>query len=186
MLPVQDIYQQLVTTLTSHPIALLQAPPGAGKSTWLPLTLMREGHFKRIVMLEPRRLAARNIAQYLSAQQNERVGESIGLRIRGETKVSQSTCLEIVTEGMLTRMLQNDPELAGIDLLIFDEFHERSIAADTALAFALETQAALRDDLKILLMSATLDGERYSEFFDCPVVSSHGRSYPIDEVYILI
>lgn len=184
MLPVQDIYQQLVTTLTSHPIALLQAPPGAGKSTWLPLTLMREGHFKRIVMLEPRRLAARNIAQYLSAQQNERVGESIGLRIRGETKVSQSTCLEIVTEGMLTRMLQNDPELAGIDLLIFDEFHERSIAADTALAFALETQAALRDDLKILLMSATLDGERYSEFFDCPVVSSHGRSYPIDEVYI--
>ena len=93
-------------------MALLQAPPGAGKSTWLPLTLMREGHFKRIVMLEPRRLAARNIAQYLASQQNEKVGDSVGLRIRGESKVSSTTKLEIVTEGMLTRMLQNDPELS--------------------------------------------------------------------------
>ena len=184
MLPVQDIYQSLLITLQSNPMALLQAPPGAGKSTWLPLTLMREGHFKRIVMLEPRRLAARNIAQYLASQQNEKVGDSVGLRIRGESKVSSTTKLEIVTEGMLTRMLQNDPELSDVDLLIFDEFHERSIAADTALAFALETQAALRDDLKILLMSATLDGERYSEFFSCPIISSEGRSYPIDEVYI--
>jgi len=108
-------------------MALLQAPPGAGKSTWLPLTLMREGHFKRIVMLEPRRLAARNIAQYLASQQNEKVGGSVGLRIRGESKVSAATKLEIVTEGMLTRMLQNDPELSDVDLLIFDEFHERSI-----------------------------------------------------------
>jgi len=108
-------------------MALLQAPPGAGKSTWLPLTLMREGHFKRIVMLEPRRLAARNIAQYLASQQNEKVGGSVGLRIRGESKVSAATKLEIVTEGMLTRMLQNDPELSDVDLLIFDEFHERSM-----------------------------------------------------------
>ncbi len=184
VLPVEDIYQSLLTTIKNNPMALLQAPPGAGKSTWLPLTLMREGHFKHIVMLEPRRLAARNIAQYLASQQNEKVGESVGLRIRGESKVSPATRLEIVTEGMLTRMLQNDPELSGVDLLIFDEFHERSIAADTALAFALETQAALRDDLTILLMSATLDGERYSEFFDCPIISSEGRSYPIDEVYI--
>ncbi len=184
MLPVQDIYQALLNSLQNNPMALLQAPPGAGKSTWLPLTLMREGHFKRIVMLEPRRLAARNIAQYLASLQNEAVGESVGLRIRGESKVSNATKLEIVTEGMLTRMLQNDPELTGVDLLIFDEFHERSIAADTALAFALETQAALRDDLKVLLMSATLDSERYSEFFDCPIISSEGRSYPIDEVYM--
>jgi len=184
VLPIQDIYQSLLTTIQNNPMALLQAPPGAGKSTWLPLTLMQAGHFKRIVMLEPRRLAARNIAQYLASLQNEAVGESVGLRIRGESKISNATKLEIVTEGMLTRMLQNDPELSGVDLLIFDEFHERSIAADTALAFALETQAALRDDLKILLMSATLDGERYSEFFDCPIISSEGRSYPIDEIYV--
>lgn len=186
MLPVQNIYQQLLTTLQSNPITLLQAPPGAGKSTWLPLQLMRDGHFKRIVMLEPRRLAARNIANYLAQCQNENVGQSVGLRVRGESKVSSNTRLEIVTEGMLTRMLQNDPELSDIDLLIFDEFHERSIAADTSLAFALETQSALRDDLTILLMSATLDTERYTQFFDCPVIQSSGRSYPIDEVYIPI
>jgi ATP-dependent helicase HrpB len=186
VLPVQDIYQQLVTTLQSDPITLLQAPPGAGKSTWLPLQLMRDGHFKHIVMLEPRRLAARNIANYLAQCQNETVGQSVGLRIRQETKVSVNTRLEIVTEGMLTRMLQNDPELSGVDLLIFDEFHERSIAADTALAFALESQAALRDDLTILLMSATLDSERYQQFFDCSIISSHGRSFPIDEIYISI
>nr|WP_211183775.1 ATP-dependent helicase HrpB [Pseudoalteromonas arctica] len=185
-MPVQDIYQQVVTTLQSDPITLLQAPPGAGKSTWLPLNLMRDGHFKRIVMLEPRRLAARNIANYLAQCQNETVGQSVGLRIRQETKVSVNTRLEIVTEGMLTRMLQNDPELSGVDLLIFDEFHERSIAADTSLAFALETQAALREDLTILLMSATLDTQRYVDFFDCPVVQSQGRSFPIDEIYIPI
>lgn len=186
MLPVQNIYQQLVITLQSNPITLLQAPPGAGKSTWLPLQLMRDGHFKRIVMLEPRRLAARNIASYLAKCQNESVGQSVGLRIRGESKVSVNTRLEIVTEGMLTRMLQNDPEISDVDLLIFDEFHERSIAADTSLAFALETQSALREDLTIMLMSATLDTQRYTEFFACPVIQSNGRSYPIDEVYIPI
>ncbi|WP_372761832.1 ATP-dependent helicase HrpB [Pseudoalteromonas sp.] len=184
MLPVQNIYQQLITTLKNNPVTLLQAPPGAGKSTWLPLQLMRDGHFKRIVMLEPRRLAARNIANYLAQCQNENVGQSVGLRIRGESKVSSNTRLEIVTEGMLTRMLQNDPELSDIDLVIFDEFHERSIAADTALAFALESQSALREDLTIMLMSATLDSERYSQFFGCPVIQSNGRSYPIDEVYV--
>lgn len=184
VLPVEDIYTELVTQLKTQPIALLQAPPGAGKSTWLPLQLMRDGHFQRIVMLEPRRLAARNIASYLARCQNESVGQSVGLRIKQETKVSANTRLEIVTEGMLTRMLQNDPELTGVDLLIFDEFHERSLAADTALAFALESQAALRDDLTILLMSATLDGQRYQQFFDCPIIESNGRSFPIDEVYI--
>lgn len=186
MLPVQDIYQQLTATIKANPITLLQAPPGAGKSTWLPLNLMRDGHFKRIIMLEPRRLAARNIANYLASCQGEPVGQSVGLRVRGESKVSKNTQLEIVTEGMLTRMLQNDPELSDVDLLIFDEFHERSIAADTSLAFALETQAALREDLIILLMSATLDTQRYVDFFDCPVVQSQGRSFPIDEVYIPI
>jgi len=152
LLPITDIYPSLVESLKSHDMTLLQAPPGAGKSTWLPLQLIRDGHFKHIVMLEPRRLAARNIAQYLASLQNEKLGQSIGLRIRQEKYVSSDTKLEIVTEGMLTRMLQNDPELTGVDCIIFDEFHERSVAVDTALAFALETQEALRDDLTIVTL----------------------------------
>lgn len=183
MLPVTDVYSELVETLQNHDIALLQAPPGAGKSTWLPLQLIRDGHFQHIIMLEPRRLAARNIANYLAQCQNEKLGQSIGLRIRQEKHISQHTQLEIVTEGMLTRMLQSDPELSGIDCIIFDEFHERSIAADTALAFALETQSALRNDLKILLMSATLDADKIQAKFSCPIITSEGRSYPIDEIY---
>ena len=183
MLPVTDIYPSLVDSLKKHDMTLLQAPPGAGKSTWLPLQLMRDGHFKHIVMLEPRRLAARNIATYLASLQDEPLGQSIGLRIRQEKYLSANTKLEIVTEGMLTRMLQSDPELSGIDCIIFDEFHERSVAVDTALAFALETQEALRDDLTILLMSATLDADKIVAKFDCPVLTSQGRSYPIDEVY---
>ncbi|KZW99091.1 ATP-dependent helicase HrpB [Pseudoalteromonas luteoviolacea] len=186
MLPIEEVYSQLVEQLSSQQTVLLQAPPGAGKSTWLPLQLMKDGHFKRIVMLEPRRLAARNIAQFLASQLNESVGEQVGLRIRQEVKVSTRTRLEIVTEGMLTRMIQQDPELSDIDLLIFDEFHERSLAADTALAFALESQAALREDLKILVMSATLDSERYQSFLACPVVQSEGRSFPIEERYITL
>jgi ATP-dependent helicase HrpB len=183
LLPVSDVYSTLVETLKNHDMALLQAPPGAGKSTWLPLQLIRDGVFQHIVMLEPRRLAARNIASYLAQLQNEKLGMSIGLRIRQERHISASTKLEIVTEGMLTRMLQNDPELSGVDCIIFDEFHERSVAVDTALAFALETQGALRDDLTILLMSATLDADKIVAKFDCPVITSEGRSYPIDEVY---
>jgi ATP-dependent helicase HrpB len=134
-------------------------------------------------MLEPRRLAARNIAHFLAGQQQESVGQSVGLRIRNEVKVSSNTQLEIVTEGILTRLIQHDPELTDIDLIIFDEFHERSLAADTALALALETQMALREDLKILVMSATLDTQRYQQFLACPIVSCEGRSFPIEMVY---
>ncbi|AOT10287.1 ATP-dependent helicase HrpB [Pseudoalteromonas luteoviolacea] len=184
MLPIEAVFSELVDHLDTHETVLLQAPPGAGKSTWLPLNLMKSGQYQRIVMLEPRRLAARNIAQYLAGQLNESLGQQVGLRIRQEVKVSEQTRLEIVTEGMLTRMIQQDPELSGIDLLIFDEFHERSLAADTALAFALETQAALRDDLKILVMSATLDSERYQSFLQCPLIRSEGRGYPIAHKYI--
>ena len=114
-LPIEQSYPQLVEQLHRVPMCLLQAPPGAGKSTWLPLQLLREGHFRRIIMLEPRRLAARNIARFLAAQQQEAVGQSVGLRLRQETKVSAETRLEIVTEGVLTRMLQQDPELSGIE-----------------------------------------------------------------------
>lgn len=183
MLPIESVYPQIDASLAQNNTLLLQAPPGAGKSTWLPLQLMRSGKFKRIIMLEPRRLAARNIAQYLAQQQGEALGQSVGLRIRQEVKSSKHTKLEIVTEGILTRMLQQDPELEGVDLVIFDEFHERSLQADTALAFALESQAALRDDLKILVMSATLDSERYQDFLACPLVTTEGRSFPITEHY---
>jgi ATP-dependent helicase HrpB len=183
LLPVTDVYSALVETLKTHDITLLQAPPGAGKSTWLPLQLIRDCVFQHIIMLEPRRLAARNIAGYLAQLQNEKLGQSIGLRIRQEKHVSTRTKLEIVTEGILTRMLQNDPELSGVDCIIFDEFHERSVAVDTALAFALETQEVFRNDLTILLMSATLDAEKIVAKFDCPIISSEGRSYPVDEFY---
>lgn len=183
MLPIREIYLPLVASLKTHKRLLLQAPPGAGKSTWLPLQLIRDGHFKRIVMLEPRRLAARNIAYYLAQQQNEALGQSIGLRIRHEQYTSHNTRLEIVTEGVLTRMLQDDPELSGIDCLIFDEFHEHSLHADIALAFALESQAILREDLRIIIMSATLDTENMAEKLHCPVLSCAGRSFPISEHY---
>ena len=183
MLPICHLYPDLLHSLQQHARVLLQAPPGAGKSTWLPLQLLRDGHYRHIVMLEPRRLAARTIAAYLADCQNEKVGDSIGLRMRQEKRISAATRLEIVTEGMLTRMLQADPALTGIDLLIFDEFHERSLAADTALAFALESQATLRDDLAILLMSATLDSSAIASRLDCTVLCSEGRSFPVDEIY---
>jgi len=183
MLPICSVYPDVIEQLQQHNTVLLQAPPGAGKSTWLPLQLMRDGHFKRIIMLEPRRLAARNIAHYLAHCQNEPLGQSIGLRIRQEHYHSANTQLEIVTEGILTRMLQNDAELKGVDCLIFDEFHERSLAADTALAFALESQSILREDLRILIMSATLDSSAIAEKLQCPVISSTGKSFAVEEIY---
>ena len=127
-LPIDEVLATLFTALTCHTQVILKAPPGAGKSTRLPLALLDKAVIQgRIIMLEPRRLAARNIAGYLAQQLGERVGQTVGLRVRGETKVSAQTRLEIVTEGVMTRMLQHDPELAGIGLIIFDEFHERSI-----------------------------------------------------------
>ncbi|MGF1789452.1 ATP-dependent helicase HrpB [Photobacterium profundum] len=191
-LPIDTVLPDLLTTLASSPQLILKAPPGAGKSTRLPLELLASRSkaiqggalFGRIIMLEPRRLAARNIANYLSKQLGERVGETVGLRVRGESKVSKATQLEIVTEGVMTRMLQQDPELKGIDLLIFDEFHERSIHADTALALALEVQEALRDDLKLLVMSATLDADALKGLLpDAGYIESNGRCFPVEYRY---
>lgn len=185
-LPISSVLPEIFSALTEYTRVILQAPPGAGKSTYLPLQLLKHPDFaeKRIVMLEPRRLAARSIAEYLAQKLDQTVGETVGIRMKQMTKVSSSTRLEIVTEGVLTRIIQNDPELTGIDILIFDEFHERSLAADLALALSLDVQASLRDDLRLLIMSATLDQAQLAEKLDACVVSSEGRSYPVETHYI--
>lgn len=184
-LPIDDVLPALLAQLDSNVQFILKAPPGAGKSTRLPLVLLQQGNISgKIIMLEPRRLAARNIASYLASQLGERVGETVGFRVRGETRVSKETRLEIVTEGVMTRMLQQDPELKGIDLLIFDEFHERNMEADLSLALALEVQEALRDDLKLLIMSATLDVETLTCLLpEAEYIESEGKSYPVELRY---
>ncbi|PSW04651.1 ATP-dependent helicase HrpB [Photobacterium lipolyticum] len=184
-LPIDAVLSSLLNELETRSQLILKAPPGAGKSTRLPLAILQNRCFNgRIVMLEPRRLAARNIAGYLASLLGERVGQTVGLRVRGETKISKETRLEIVTEGVMTRMLQQDPELEGIDLLIFDEFHERSVHADTALALALEVQEALRDDLKLLVMSATLDADALIGLLpDAGYIESEGRCFPVEYRY---
>ncbi|SMY36429.1 ATP-dependent helicase HrpB [Photobacterium andalusiense] len=184
-LPIDEVLATLFSALTHHTQVILKAPPGAGKSTRLPLALLDKAVIQgRIIMLEPRRLAARNIAGYLAQQLGERVGQTVGLRVRGETKVSSQTRLEIVTEGVMTRMLQHDPELAGVGLIIFDEFHERSIHADTALALAIEVQQALRDDLQLLVMSATLDQTALVQLLpEAYYVESQGRCFPVEYRY---
>lgn len=186
LLPITQIYDELAAKLI-HNNAIVVAPPGAGKSTSLPLFLLSLSMFdkQKIIMLQPRRVAARNIALYLAEQLNEPVGQTVGYRVRAENKTSASTRLEIVTEGILTRMLQSAPGLEGIGLIIFDEFHERSIHADFSLALCLEVQHALRDDLRLLVMSATLDTQAMRKVLpDAPVLESIGRSYPVDIRYI--
>lgn len=186
MLPIEDIFTELKLHLANGNV-LVVAPPGAGKSTCLPLFLLSLPMFanSKIIMLQPRRIAARNIALYLSQQLGESVGQTVGYRIRGENKTSDKTRLEIVTEGVLTRMLQFSPELPGVDLLVFDEFHERSLHADFSLALTLEVQQALRDDLRLLVMSATLDVEALKGFMpDAPLLQSEGKRFEVDIQYI--
>ena len=178
-MPVESSFPALLEALTSHSRALLTAPPGSGKTTRVPLFLMEhlEG---TILMLEPRRLAARSAARYMAAQLGESAGQRVGYRVRLESRVSRETRVEIITEGILTRRLIADPELTGVSCVIFDEFHERSLQADTGLALCLEAQQALRPDLKILVMSATLDSESIAAFLaPCPVVRAEGRSFPV-------
>ncbi|EGR5926028.1 ATP-dependent helicase HrpB [Vibrio parahaemolyticus] len=184
-LPIEAVMPQLLTAVKHQHQVILKAAPGAGKSTYFPLQLIQNQVVTgKVIMLEPRRLAARNIARYLAEQLGEQVGQRVGYRVRGETKVSASTQLEIVTEGVMTRMIQNDPELDGVDLLIFDEFHERSIHADTALALSLEVQEALRDDLKLVVMSATLDKEALQSLLpEACYIESEGRSFAVETRY---
>ncbi|HCG8740874.1 TPA: ATP-dependent helicase HrpB [Vibrio parahaemolyticus] len=184
-LPIEAVMPQLLTAVKHQHQVILKAAPGAGKSTYFPLQLIQNQVVTgKVIMLEPRRLAARNIARYLAEQLGEQVGQRVGYRVRGETKVSASTQLEIVTEGVMTRMIQNTPELDGVDLLIFDEFHERSIHADTALALSLEVQEALRDDLKLVVMSATLDQEALQSLLpEACYIESEGRSFAVETRY---
>lgn len=181
-LPVAAVLPELLSALQHAPQVLLNAPTGAGKSTWLPLQILAEGNIAgRIILLEPRRLAARNVAQRLAELLGEKPGETVGFRMRAETCVGPQTRLEVVTEGILTRMIQRDPELTGVGLVILDEFHERSLQADLALALLLDVQQGLRDDLKLLIMSATLDNDRLQRLLpEAPVVVSEGRIYPVE------
>lgn len=184
-LPVAAVLPELLRALKTAPQILLNAPTGAGKSTWLPLQLLQQGEINgRILLLEPRRLAARNVAQRLAELLNETPGQTVGYRMRAESCVGPQTRLEVVTEGILTRMIQRDPELAGVGLVILDEFHERSLQADLALALLLDVQQGLRDDLKLLIMSATLDNARLQALLpDAPVISSEGRAFPVERRY---
>lgn len=181
-LPIEDALPDLRAALARRGMAVLQAPPGAGKTTRVPLDLLASGLVTgRIVMLEPRRLAARAAAERMAETLGEAVGATVGYRIRGEAKVGRATRIEVVTEGILTRMIQSDPELTGIGALIFDEFHERSLNADLGLALALEIRGALRDDLILLVMSATLDAAPVAALMgDAPMVTSQGRAFPVE------
>jgi ATP-dependent helicase HrpB len=181
-LPIEDVLGEVRAAIAARGMVVLQAPPGAGKTTMVPLDLLTSDLIKgRIVMLEPRRLAARAAAERMAETRGEAVGGVVGYRIRGEAKVSKTTRIEVVTEGILTRMIQSDPELSGVGALIFDEFHERSLNADLGLALALEIRNALRDDLVLIVMSATLDAGPVAALMgDAPVVTSMGRAYPVE------
>ncbi len=185
--PINEIIPLLKTTLEKEPVIILQAPPGAGKSTVLPIQLLNEKWLgdKKIIMLEPRRLATRSVANRMASLLHESIGETIGYRIRFENKISKNTKIEVVTEGILTRMLQNDNALDNVGLIIFDEFHERSLNADLALALCYQVQQVLRNDLRILIMSATLDGAKLSSLLNnAPILTSEGRQYPVSIQYL--
>lgn len=184
-LPIVDIIDEVKATLSEENTLLVHAPAGAGKSTLLPLVLMDEPWLdgKKIIMLEPRRLATKTIALRMADLLGEDVGQSVGYRIRFENRVSHKTRVEVVTEGILTRMLQSDNALENVGMVIFDEFHERSLFADVALALARESQQVLRPDLRIMIMSATLDLPKLSGLLQCKIIESHGRQYPVEIKY---
>jgi ATP-dependent helicase HrpB len=180
--PIAELLPALLQSLAAHPRLVLEAPPGAGKTTQVPLALL-DAPWRgdgRILMLEPRRVAARAAAGFMARQLGEQPGDTVGYRIRFEAKVSARTRVEVVTEGILTRMIQDDPTLEGVAAILFDEFHERHLAGDLGLALALDVQAQLREDLRIVVMSATLDGEKLARFLDAPRLTSAGRSFPVN------
>lgn len=184
-LPVTQIFPDLLASLSNKQQFIVCAPPGAGKSTALPLMLLQQAKLKgKIILLEPRRLAARNIAEFLASQLGESVGERVGYQMRGDKRHSSQTQLLVVTEGILTRLIQQDPELDGVAMVIFDEFHERSIHADLGLALSLEVQQAFNPELKLITMSATLESDALSKLLpEAQILESQGRSFPITYSY---
>ena len=184
-LPIIEIIDEINQKLSSTNSLIVNAPPGAGKSTLLPLVFLGQSWLKgqKIIMLEPRRLAARSIAERMANLLGEKVGQTVGYRIRFENRTSEETQIEVITEGILTRMLQSDNTLDGIGLVVFDEFHERSIHADVALALCREAQQVLREDLRILIMSATLNMPQLTYLLKSEAVVSKGRQYPVEINY---
>jgi len=184
--PIDDILPELTAVIREHPAVVLQAPPGSGKTTRVPLALLDvlPPQAGRILMLEPRRIAAVSAARWMAKTLGEEIGQTLGYSIRFDSRVSKSTRIEVMTEGILTRRILANPDLADVAMVIFDEFHERSLQADLALALCLDIRRALREDLKILVMSATLDGGRVSTLLDgAPIISSQGIAYPVEERY---
>ena len=185
--PIDPVIPQLLDAFKTSRSVVLSAPPGAGKTTRVPLALLEQKWMDgaRLIMLEPRRLAARRAAEFMASLRGETVGGTVGYRTRGDSRVSRTTRIEVVTEGVLTRMLQEKPDLPGVSVVVFDEFHERSLHADLGLALTLDVQENLRDDLRVLVMSATLDGVALSRLLhDAPVVESAGQSFPVDTRYL--
>ena len=184
-LPIDAVLPQVIAALQAGGRVVLQAPPGAGKTTRVPIAMLKAGVAQgKIIMLEPRRLAARAAAERMAQELGEKVGATVGYRIRGENAVSADTRIEVVTEGILTRMLQDRPDLPGIGAVIFDEFHERSLNADLGLALSLEVAGALRDDLLLVAMSATLDAAPVAQVMAAPIVTSEGRTFPVTPVWL--
>ncbi len=179
-LPINDILPELIDALKTRGVAVLQAPPGAGKTTVVPLAMLQANLVQgKILLLEPRRLAARAAAERMAETLGEKLGETVGYRIRGQSRIGKNTRIEVLTEGILTAMIQSDPDLPGVGAVIFDEFHERSLNGDLGLALTWEARTALRDDLQVLVMSATLDADPIAALLDCPIITAKGRAFPV-------
>jgi ATP-dependent helicase HrpB len=185
--PIDDVLDELLNCIQHHPITLLEAPPGAGKSTVVPLALLQDSSFsqKKILLLEPRRVAAKSVAARLAENLKEEVGQTVGYRIRQDTKISKQTKIEVVTEGVLSRLMQQDNSLEEYGILLLDEFHERSLHGDVGLAMSREIQQLLREDLRIVIMSATMDTQELASLMNnAPIVRSEGKMFPITYKYI--
>ncbi|HEX5006647.1 MAG TPA: helicase-related protein, partial [Hyphomonadaceae bacterium] len=185
-LPIEDVIPQIAGSLRTHVRLVISAPPGAGKTTRVPLSLLDEAWLagRKLILVEPRRIAARAAAERMASTLGEKVGQTIGLRSRLDVRTSKESRIEVVTEGVFSRMILSDPALEGVAGVLFDEFHERSLDADEGLAFALDSQGVLREDLRIVLMSATLPGNLTQDFFEAPVVESLGRAWPVETRYL--